>query len=179
MISFIVPTTGRPTLQRTLESIETRPGDEILVVGNVDEMTNVDAIQDVLVRFIPYPCHGGWGGAERAVGTSYARGKYLSFMDDDDCYARGARFALGMAILSTPDRPMIFRMRYPNGMYLWQDQAIRCGNVGTPMIVVPNVPEKLGVWSDSYVADFEFLTSMKWSPDEVVWRPEIIAELGH
>jgi hypothetical protein len=100
-------------------------------------------------------------------------------MDDDDVYAPGARAAMGATILETPDRPAIFRMRYPNGMTLWQTQALECGNIGTPMIFVPNTPSKLGVWSQRYESDFNFIESMKWSSEDIVWRPEIIAHLGH
>jgi hypothetical protein len=34
MISFIVPTIGRPSLAKTLASIECWPGDEVLLVGS-------------------------------------------------------------------------------------------------------------------------------------------------
>ena len=173
MISYIVPTLGkRPKLlANTLGSITTRPGDEILVVGPAG--VEVDA----RCRFILYQTTGGWGGAERNLAMSYAKGRYLSFMDDDDVYAPNYRLALGAAMLEHPGQPMIFRMQFPNGVTLWQDKEIRCGNVGTPMIFVPNMMTKLGQWSSRYEGDLNFLETCKWS--EYVWRPEIIAHIGH
>lgn len=173
MISFIVPTVGRPSLQKTLASIECLSGDEILVVGDIEPPT------DDRVRFIRCLADKCWGGTERNLAMSQAHGRYLSFMDDDDVYAPGARAALGAAILEAPGCPAIFRMKYPGGMVLWQKQALECGNIGTPMIFVPNVPSKLGVWSQRYESDFNFIESMKWSFEDVVWRTEIIAHLGH
>lgn len=174
MISFIVPTIGRPSLMQTLGSIETRPGDEVLVVGEVRHQRPYGRF-----NFIPCPRGNDHGGSERNFAMSRASGRYLAFIDDDDTYAPGHRLAMGMAILTTPGKPVIFRMRYPNGVTLWQDQEIRCGNVGTPMILIPNMPTKLGVWSSRYECDFNFLESMKWPKEEVVWRPEIVANVGH
>lgn len=179
MISFIVPTLGRPSLAKTLRSIEAWPGDEVLVVGNVEEMTNVDQFADVMFRFIPCPPGGDWGHAERNFATPLARGRYIAHIDDDDVYAPGTRELMADAILRTPDRPVIFRMRFPNGITLWQDPAIRCGNLGTPCFLLPNEPEKFGTWGSFVGGDCHFLETSKWAADEYVWRPEIIALLGH
>ena len=172
-ISFIVPTIGRMSLVETLRSIETWPGDEILVVGNT-EWTG-----DVRPRYIPCAPGGDWGHTERNFATPMAKGQYIAHIDDDDTYAPGTRRLMHDAATKTPGRPALFRMRYPNGITLWQDQAIRCGNVGTPMMLIPNVPEKLGTWKPYVGGDCAFLEGCKWQPEEFVWRPEVIALLGH
>jgi hypothetical protein len=42
------------------------------------------------------------------------------------------------------------------------------------------VPAKLGQWGEGRACgDFVFLQTMKWSPSEIVWRPEVVAHLGH
>lgn len=83
------------------------------------------------------------------------------------------------AIDRTPDCPVLFRMQYPNGLTLWQEPVLRCGNVGTPMILIPNAPEKLGRFLPFVGGDCAYLESMKWDRSEIVWREEIIALLGH
>jgi glycosyltransferase involved in cell wall biosynthesis len=175
MISYIIPTAGRRPRQlaQTLASIETRPGDEILVIG-----PSGVAVDD-RCRLIPYVSIGGWGGAERNIGMAAASGRYLSFMDDDDVYAPDAREALAQGIAEAAGRPIIFRMVFPNGITLWQRQSIECGQVGTPMIVVPNMPTKLGQWGARYEGDMNFLESVKWAHNEFVWRSEIIAHIGN
>jgi hypothetical protein len=108
-----------------------------------------------------------------------ARGRYIAHIDDDDVYAPGTRALMHDAITKTPNRPVLFRMQFPNGITLWQEPALRCGNLGTPMILTPNDPEKLGHWASYVGGDFAFLESSGWRVDEYVWRSEVIALLGH
>lgn len=179
MISFIVPTLGRSSLRHTLKSIECWPGDEILVVGNVENPPRINTQSDVCTRFISCPPGSDWGHKERNFATPLAKGKYIAHIDDDDEYAPGTRDLMQDAIEKTPNRPVLFRMRYPNGITLWQEPEIRCGNVGTPMMLIPNVPDRLGVWRSFVGGDCAFLEECKWARTDFVWRPEVIALLGH
>lgn len=179
MISFIVPTIGRASLKATLDSIETWPGDEIIVVA--DMSTNVHLQSFVTSRARVIHCSKGndWGHTERNVAMQQARCRYLAHIDDDDVYAPGTRELMDDAIRQTPGRPVLFRMRYPNGITLWEEPVLRCGNVGTPMILIPNMPTRLGQFKSFVGGDCAFLEEMKWPRDQIVWRPEIIALLGH
>lgn len=177
MISFIIATLGRASLLQTLQSIETRPGDEIILVGHVP--ANILEAADPRTRFIACQPGGDWGHTERNWVTPYARGRYLAHIDDDDTYAPGTRDLMQDVIENTPNRPALFRMRYPNGITLWRDPKIYCGNVGTPMMLIPNEPDKLGKWGSFVGGDCQFLETSKWAPEEYVWRPEVIALLGH
>jgi hypothetical protein len=177
MITFLVPTIGKPSLMQTLRSIETWPGDELLVVGAVQEQEHT--VGDVTFRYVSCPPGGDWGHTERNYATPMARGRYIAHIDDDDKYAPGTRKLMADAIKKTPDRPVLFKMRFPNGLTLWRDEKVYCGNVGTPMMLIPNQPEKLGRWESFVGGDCAFLESCKWSSEEYVWRPEVIALLGH
>lgn len=177
MISYIVATTGRPSLPETLRSIECWPGDEIIVVGGVRDQEM--QLEDFTLRYISCPPGNDWGHTERNWVTPKARGKYLMHIDDDDTYVKGTRRYVEEAITNTPNRPIIFRMRFPNGLTLWQTQTLMCGNMGTPCFVIPNEPEKLGVWGSFVGGDFRFIESSKWTPEEYVWRSEVIALIGH
>lgn len=173
MITFLVPTVGRPSLNATLRSIETRPGDEILVVGDGYR------VHDKRVKYIDCKPGKDWGAAERNFATPHARCRYIAHIDDDDVYASGTRDLMQDAITKTPGKPILFRMRYPNGITLWDSPELRCGNVGTPMMLIPNRPTMLGTWGSFVGGDCNFLETMKWKPEEIVWRPEVIALLGH
>jgi len=173
VITFIVPTVGRQSLARTLASIETRPGDEILVVGNCFRT------RDPRVRYVDCVPGKDWGAAERNFSSPLARGQYIAHIDDDDVYVPGTRSLMQDAIEQTPGRPVLFRMQYPNGITLWAEPVLRCGNVGTPMMLIPNRPTMLGTWGSFVGGDCHFLETMKWSPGDIVWRSEVIALLGH
>lgn len=173
MISFIVPTLGRASLIATLKSIETYPGDEIIVIGNVHDGVSGN------VRYISAPAGGDWGHSERNRATPLARGQYIAHIDDDDWYAHDTRAIMEDAIRSKPGRPHIFRMRFPNGITLWAEPVIRCGNLGTPCFLIPNRPTMMGTWGPFVGGDCHFLETSKWKPEEYVWREEVIAHLGH
>ena len=173
-ISFIVPTLGRASLAATLRSIELQPGDEVLVVGAVDQSM-------FAAPYCGIPCASGqdWGATERTRGMREATGDYLAFLDDDDTYAPGHRALMASAIARTPGRPVLFRMTYPNSYVLWREPSLVCGNVSTQMILIPNDQTKLGAWTGRREGDYDFLSSMQWPASDIVWRPEIVAHLGH
>lgn len=177
MISFIVPTTGRPSLIKTLASIETQPGDEVLVIGNVTETEHIT--EGVRWRYIPCQAGKDWGHSERNFATPLAQGRYLAHIDDDDVYVAGTRALMADAIAKAPGHPTIFRMRFPNGITLWQEPVIRCGNLGTPCFLIPNRPMMLGTWMPFIGGDCAFLKTSKWQPEDYMWREEVIALLGH
>lgn len=172
-VTFIVPTIGRPSLITTLNSIECWPGDEILLAGNCYR------VNDPRVRYIDCFPGGDWGHTERNIAMRYAKGDYIAHIDDDDVYAPGTRELMEDAIQKTPNRPVLFRMRFPNGITLWIEEKIYCGNVGTPMMLMPNKQDMFGSWGSFIGGDCSFLESSKWKPEEYVWRPEVIALLGH
>jgi len=173
MISFIVATLGRPSLHATLKSIECWPGDEIILVSNGWR------VKDPRVRYVDCPPGGDWGHAERNFAMPHAGCRYMAHIDDDDVYAPGSRALMDDAIRKSPGRPVMFRMRYPNGITLWNDPRVYCGNVGTPMFLIPNMPTRLGSWGSFIGGDCAFLEESKWTADDYVWRPEVIALLGH
>jgi len=172
-ISFIVPTIGRPHLSQTLASIETWPGDDVLMVGAVSDL------DDHRVTAIPCPRGNDWGATERRLAIRRSTKSYLAFLDDDDVYLAGTRAKMDQAIRHAPGRPTIFRMIYPNGRVLWRDPVLRVGNVGTPMLLVPNDPDRLGTWSSRRECDFDFLASSAWDQAAIVWATDIIARIGH
>ena len=165
-ISFIVATLGRESLTRTLASIELWPGDEILVVRGK-------------------PPAGDWGHTERNAALPLAKGGWLAFIDDDDVYVKGHRAHQADAIMGMIGRrrlfPILFRMRYrSDGRILWRDNDmdLRNGNVGTPMMLVPNIPDRLSTFGHRFEGDFDFMNSWSWPRRNVVWNPVVIAEIG-
>lgn len=173
MISFIIATAGKRSLEPTLNSIECWDGDEIIVIGNVPDKTEGH------VRYVPSPAGHDWGSTERNVATPLARGTHLAHIDDDDTYLRGTRKLMAAAIRHAPEKLTIFRMGLPNGSVLWADPVIRVGNIGTPMMFMPNLPHKLGRWGEGQdCGDFHFLETMHWGPTEIVWSTDIIVQLG-
>jgi hypothetical protein len=166
-ITYIVATVGRESLWRTLGSIPLHPQDEVLVVGEIPEPSLPPQM-----RYL-FCAHGrDWGATERNFAIPYAKGEMVSFMDDDDVYAPGADAAFQSV---TAPAPTIFRMQYANGHTLWKHRAAELGNIGTPMLFMPNDQRKLGWFGHRYEGDFDFWQSCLWSASEVVWREDVVA----
>ena len=161
-ISFIIPSVGRKSLKKTLSSIERWPGDEVLVIKHDPPSKN-------------------WGNAERQEGTNKAKCDYLAFIDDDDVYIPGARAIMDKAIRENPGgKPILFKIKYPNGRILWQKKWVKNGNVSTQMILVPNKKDMLYDWDQKHTwADFQFINRWKWPAKTIDWREEIIVHMGH
>ena len=160
-ISFILPTKGRDTLGRTLRSIETMPGDEILIE-------------------VDYPPSGKWGNDQRNTAIKRATGDYLAFIDDDDWYVKGHRKIMEKAMRENPGKPNFFKMQSPDGKVLWKEKKLVPGNIGGLMILVPNMPKMLHHWQGGRnMADFIFADKWGWFEDEIIWRDEIIVMLDH
>jgi glycosyltransferase involved in cell wall biosynthesis len=158
-ISFIIPSLNRRTLHRTIDRIKPLPGDEVLVEFDL-------------------PPTRMWGNPQRNKAIERASGDYLAFIDDDDYYVEGAREIMARAIAEHPGKALLFRMRYPNGKLLWETPDLVPGNVGSPMILCPNEPVFITPWKDGRnMADFIFIN--EWPRERIIWREEIIANLGH
>ena len=128
---MIIPTSGRPTLRRTLRSIRRQDrGDvEVIVVSDGDQ-----PVAESIVRLLDWSAvtyvHGlkteSWGQMQRERGIVQARGEYLLFMDDDDVYRRRAFQYIRRAVEENPGRVILFRMRRYDGV-LWQRAVIEEG----------------------------------------------------
>ncbi len=161
-ISFIIPTVGRPSLQKTIDSIEKWPGDEVLVIQHT-------------------PPSGNWGNAERQEGTDKTKCDYLAYIDDDDVYVKGHRAIMDQAIRENPNgNPILFKIKYPNGRILWEKKWVKNGNVSTQMILVKNNKSMLYHWDQQHTwADFQFINRWQWPAKSIDWRNEVLVLMGH
>jgi len=178
-LSIILPTVGRNTLGRTIESLVRQPldpDDEVLVIGG--PASTVEPMLPSSMTYLPSLPGRNWGCLERTIGLRYATGTHLAFIDDDDTWTPIARSAIRTAMIETPSVPVLFRMRYLDGRELWTKPVLKVGNVSTQMILIPNDPSRLGRWTRRREGDYDFLASMRWSPTDIVWRSEVIAEIG-
>jgi glycosyltransferase involved in cell wall biosynthesis len=187
LVSVIVPTVGRASLDATLASLRAQKRAHLLelilvadtrVTGTVIDWPDLDGPW-LYQRYAHWAPESAWGHPQRNDAMARCRGLYIASLDDDDVWDPDALERLYRAALAAPDRPLMFRMRYGDGSELWRRRAVDQGNVGTPMFVVPNLPEKLGRWGHRYEGDLDFFTSTlsQWPADALVWRPEVLAHI--
>jgi hypothetical protein len=178
-LSIVIPTCGRPTLARTLQSLAEQPldpSDEVLVAGG--PVCRMIPAAHYGATYVPVPAGKDWGCRERTEAIARAGGTHLAFIDDDDWWLPGARAAIADAMEKTPTVPVLFRMRYRTGRELWAEPELRVGNVSTQMILIPNDANRLGKWTKRREGDYDFLASMRWPRTDIVWRNDVIAQIG-
>lgn len=169
MISIVIPTTGRPSLAATIESAYEHglsQSDEIVVVGRSDGRRQLLNWPQVHYYEIGLN-HKCWGGCQRNFGMSVARGGWLMFVDDDDCFFRDG-IEVARSYMDRP-RPLLFRFMNREGGLIWRDKDLVPGNIGTPSLVVPNTPGKLGHWGCHYEGDYDMIKNTVDLWGEVEW----------
>ena len=124
-LSIIVPTPGRPTVNRAIASATSQmlPGDELIVC---------------------YDASGDWGSTPRNRAIEAATGTHLTFLDDDDVYLPGALEKIRIFARRYPNRIGIFQMH--RGLYgvVWTAPDPTLVTTASGMFVVPNLPGKVG-----------------------------------
>lgn len=190
-ICAIIPTAGRASLARTLDSIapQKRPGDEVIVVGDtrmgpLTETEVLCATHPAGATYVPWSDGVmSWGHRQINHGMALATADYLTFNDDDDQYTASAFDHMRQAATDDPGRPLLFRFRsYLGSFVFWHTPGmewIRQGHIGGHCAVFPNDPTRLGRWGDHYEGDFSFIEESlnNWAAAGIdpVWCAPIIA----
>jgi len=177
-VSVIIPTVGRASLAAALESC--LDADEfIVVVDDAAGPTDWHSWESSKAKVL-HVTGGDHGYTARTKGMAQATGTHLCFMDDDDVYLPGA---IGLFREHACDRPVVFRMDHYDHGILWREPVLEFGNVSTQMLLVPNVPEKLGVWAAHAPelrepgGDYTFIRGCADKMGDPVWREEVVAKL--
>jgi glycosyltransferase involved in cell wall biosynthesis len=185
-LTIIVPTVGRPSLEKTLDSIasQIRRFDQVFVVGDGIYPESRKLVQKYGVQYayfeLPDGPHHDWGARARNFGIEIAKKAYIAFMDDDDHYLPWAFEIIKEAVHRFPGHPFIFRMQHEE-QTIWKTTELSVGNVSSQMIIVPNDQKKLGRFSDRYEGDFDFIKSTAdfYSPEgnPFIWSEDVISVL--
>lgn len=181
-LTIIVPTHDGQGILDLYESASDQmgKGDELLIVLDTFEgAPDMTYAGDASVRIIEHNAgHHCWGHCQINEGITQARGDYLLFIDDDDCFPDGALDAIRRAIAAQASpRPLLFRFwSRRHGRMLPPRREIRESAIGGHAMVVPNIPEKLGRWGERYAGDYDFIVSTlaHW-PDGPAWYDDVIA----
>lgn len=165
-VTIILPTKGRRTLRNAIDSAisQMRPGDEL---------------------YVTFDASGDCGDGVRNRMVAAAHGTLLTFLDDDDEYRPGALDAIRRFGEEHPGRIGIFRIS--NDIYgpYWVEEDPDYYGTANAMLVVPNVPGRLGTWEAPPWAkpgrsgDYKFLTeTIALQGQPPIWRTEVIQDIS-
>jgi hypothetical protein len=172
-ISILIATTGRPTLLRLLDSLKYQLNENDFIYVVVDGAEYREKVDEILEQFTGYKCNlevryeeknlGFWGHSIRNKHQGSLKGDYILHADDDDAYTLCAMDFVRAGIAENPGKMLLFKMcdnTYINRA--WIIESIRHDNIGTPCGVIPNLPEKMGHWEETYGGDCDFYLSCKF-----------------
>ena len=112
-ISVILPTYNRGSLiKRAIKSVlqQTFANFELIVIDDCSIDCTEQEIKSISDKRIQYICHNinKGGSAARNTGLDYAKGKYISFLDDDDEYPDDRLYNLIAALENKQDCGYVF-----------------------------------------------------------------------
>lgn len=190
-LSVIIPTIGRSSLRRCLDSLapqEFGPQDEVLLVCDGERRPDVEQMFEE--RKFPGRCWhtetqlGFWGHGIRnhLQKEAIPKADFIVSMDDDDIFMPGALQKIRTTLQENPTLPHLFKiwLYKLNGGVMWGAKLVQPSIVGTLNMVYPNVPGKFGNWAYYYGGDFDAIYGTLiahghhiWSEDFIaVWRPD-------
>lgn len=186
-LSIVIPTQGRDTLARCLESMRPshhggrRP--EILVVADTHSPLLLDVRAVCHTYGVTYLEHDAgyhdWGYPQLRYGYERATGAYILNIGDDDIYVPGAFKAMQAAIEASPPGPVMFRAElHPSPhrgntapVLVWSERRLEEGIITGQNLATPNVTGKIGGWTNDWKHCLE--TVALWD-GAVTWRDETI-----
>lgn len=171
-LTVIVPTKGRSSLRDTLDSIPSWV--EVIVVADGEEV-EAQIAQECKYVTLLQTGPSAVGHPQRTFGMQQAHGEWLAFMDDDDVYTPEAFDSFRKHKDSA--YPVLFKMRFEDGVTLWNRHDVSEGNVGTPMILCRNRPDRLGKWVPRRCGDYHFIHETVTLCGGVIWDETVVAEI--
>lgn len=181
LLTVVIPTQGRDSLPRALDSIRVQAGSElvqILVVADTHSplLSDVRSVAQIVgARYLELDagCHA-FGYPQIQRGYEQADGQYVACIGDDDVYVAGGLSLVLDAIRSQEEpQPLVFRLRQMrHGGIVLGAELVR-GSISTQNLIAPNDRAKLGFWWD----DFSMIyATIHRHGGRAVWREEVILD---
>ena len=193
MFSVVIPTLGRHTLERTLQSIISQAGrNEIIIVVDSFEMpiAEIFRIQRIAERYYARFAaidagYRGLGNPQNDWGHRLATHPWVLNIGDDDVYEPGAFELMAHAIsrqwTSNPHpllfqailHPALHRGDQREPVLLWEERRLARGCITGQNFCIPNNKAKMGLWSNDWQF---FLQTARIYGDQVDWVEEVTVQ---
>lgn len=154
-LSIIIPTIGRQSLGRTINSIRAALHDfedEIIVVGDGPQLVarGIMSLPDWRFHYFEHGPTNQYGNAQRDFGVEKATGDFVWFVDDDDTISPESLTFIHAALNHNPEIPHIFRMKIGNEFFGPDPPR------GGPILIAPRSTEFK--WAgDKYAVDQDYI----------------------
>ena len=174
-ITFIIPSIGRPTLSRTIESLKNLndPNWKAIIVFDGIEPTFYPDDSRVTICAVQKQGYYNCAGCVRNQGIKLVRTRWVGFVDDDDILLPNYIDAFRRQLHRNPD-VIILRMLTPDGIFPpLEDADFSKGLVGISFCAKTSLFQENNLWfiSSTY-EDFYLLDKWRRSFKKIVISPE-------
>lgn len=172
-LTILLSTIGRVELHCMLNSLKDQLDCKDYLYIIIDGIQNYCASTEIVNKY-KFKCNvnvicednnlGYWGHPIRNKYQKNILGDYIINADDDDIFLFNS-ISLIKTFCNSKNELKLFRFyeNYNKKKYIWRDQKIYCGNIGTPCGLIPNIPEKMGFWEHKRGGDFSFYNTCSFS----------------
>ena len=156
--NVLIATTGRPTLQKMLDSLSPQlEKDDCLTIvydgHNEVPKFNIDDFKCKVVCYFEPEALGYWGHGIRNKYASLLENKdFVMHADDDDMYSKDS-FKELRAYCDDVNKLYIAKMTIGDLIFP-PDNTIQRGAIGTPCGIIPLSLNKKVIWGEYYSGDF-------------------------
>ncbi|OJW68413.1 MAG: hypothetical protein BGO68_05665 [Candidatus Amoebophilus sp. 36-38] len=177
LVTFVIPTLGRPTLERTLISLQNQHNPSWKAIVVFDGIKGTKLSSDPRIKFIQISKIGQFnhGGEVRNQGMEQVTTEWVAFVDDDDYLSPDYVDRLEEEINLKPNLDVvIFRMYHPNREAFIPSPQVRNfseGNVGISFSMRTALYKAGFKFTPSSVEDFKLLEYIRKEGHKMVLSP--------
>jgi glycosyltransferase involved in cell wall biosynthesis len=179
LVTFIIPTLGRPTLKRTVQSLQAQhnPNWEAIII--FDGLAPQPITTDRRFRMIKIPKTGlfNHAGEVRNQGMKYVKTEWMAFVDDDDTLSPDyIDRLLEESQRKTDLTTVIFRMYYPELQQIIpapDQQDLSSGHVGISYSIKSSLYQAGFKFIPGPTEDFNLLEAIRQAGQKMVLSPYV------
>lgn len=177
-VTFIIPTLGRSTLEKTIKSLQKQTCVNWLAIVIFDNVTPNIKINDPRILFITCDKlgeHYNYAGRVRNYGMKFVKTNWIAFLDDDDSISPNYVEVFNKEILAYSTDVIIFRMRRDNDIFpdLDTNDIHKC-KVGISFAIKKNIVNAGLLFSPSQYEDFYYLSLIRSNNYTIMISPYVL-----
>jgi glycosyltransferase involved in cell wall biosynthesis len=162
--TFIIPSVGRPTLQRTIDSLLQQTNQEwkaIIIFDGIEPTIQSNDLRIEIMQIEKVGVHNH-AGRVRNEGMKHVTTEWISFVDDDDIISNDYVEKLQEEIRDDIG-VIVFRMKQPNGVIMppIDNDVLRCCHVGISFSMKKKLFDDGYAFIPSHIEDFNLLQRMQ------------------
>lgn len=177
-VTFIIPTIGRPTLEKTIKSLQKQTCINWLAIIIFDDVTPSININDPRILLIMCNKLGegaNYAGRVRNYGMNFVKTNWIAFLDDDDSISTNYVERFNEEIINYSTDLIIFRMHFDSNILpeLDTNDFYKC-KVGISFAIKKNIVDAGFIFSPSKYEDYDYLSLIKSNNYTIMISPYVL-----